>query len=127
MKEFEQRQLFRKIFFSRFVFILFLCAVVFVCVSVFDIYQKSKRAVLKSEIVENELYDLQNRKETLEANINRLETNIGIETELRKKFQIKKPGEKFIVFVDEEKEEELEANKIQKESFFKKIWELLKF
>jgi len=127
MKEFEQRQLFRKIFFSRFVFILFLCASVFLCVSVFDIYQKSKRAVLKSEIVEDELYDLQNRKETLEANINRLETDIGIETELRKKFQIKKPGEKFIVFVDEEKEEELEANKIQKESFFKKIWELLKF
>ncbi|MCF7835809.1 MAG: septum formation initiator family protein [Candidatus Marinimicrobia bacterium] len=127
MKEFEQRQLFRKIFFSRPIFILFLCLVGFLSISVFDIYKKSRKAILKIELVEKELHDLESRKDTLEANINRLGTDIGIEAELRKKFQIKKPGEKFVVFVDEEKEEEIKVEETTKPTFFKKILDLIKF
>ncbi|MBU1091600.1 septum formation initiator family protein [Patescibacteria group bacterium] len=127
MKEFEQRRLFRKIFFSRSVFVLFLCALVFVSFSVFDIYKKSREALLKNEATENELQDLQKRGDIMGANINRLKTDVGIEAELKKKFQIKKPGEKFIIFVDKEEEISEEESKKQEEGFFQKIWDLIKF
>lgn len=82
---------------------------------------------MKNEATENELQDLQKRGDIMGANINRLKTDVGIEAELKKKFQIKKPGEKFIIFVDKEEEISEEESKKQEEGFFQKIWDLIKF
>ena len=52
-------------------------------------------------LVLEEINELSARKDKLEANINRLNTEAGIEEELRRKFQIKKPGEEFIVIIED--------------------------
>ncbi|MFC1625320.1 hypothetical protein ACFL1O_00345 [Patescibacteria group bacterium] len=99
MREFQERRILRNIFFSRPVFVLFLCLVVLLAYSVFGVYKKSKYANFKNEIVEKEVSELKQRLEFIDANIGRLSTEAGMEEELRKKFQIKKPGEDYVVIL----------------------------
>lgn len=101
MREFRERSYLRKIFFSRVVFLLFVCATVLIGSSVFEAYKKSRVAVLKNEEVERDVEELIEKKEGLESNIKRLKAPAGIEAELREKFQVKKPGEEFVVIVEE--------------------------
>lgn len=102
MKEFQQRNKFKKIFLSRPVFALFLCVAVLLTISTFKMYKKANDAVQRNEIIENELLNLEKRRKELEANVNRLRTRSGIEEELRKRFQVKKPGEEYIILLEEE-------------------------
>jgi len=126
MREFRERSYFRKIFFSRPVFLLLLCAVVFIGLSVFEAYKKSRVAILKNEEVTREMEELLRKKEGLESNINRLKVPEGIEKELREKFQLKKPGEEFVVIVDEKSLEMDVPSAGQGGSLLEKTWNFIK-
>ena len=102
MREFKERSYFRKVIFSRPVFLLLVCVAVLVGLSLFKVYKKSTVAVLKNEEVENEVEKLFQKRDGLESSISRLKAPGGIEEELREKFQVKKPDEEFVVIVDEE-------------------------
>ena len=104
MKEFKQKRRLEKIVFSRFTFLIIFALLVSLAFPVIKGYQKSKEATTKSDLAREEIDDLNTRKDKLEANINRLNTPFGIEEELRGKFQIKKPGEEFVVIVEEDTE-----------------------
>jgi len=97
MKEIRQRNLLRNIFLSRMAFVLFLSAIILLASSVYRIYEKSWQAELKNRIVEEELLETKERRQKLQARINLLEAEGGIESELRKKLQVKKPGEEYVV------------------------------
>lgn len=100
MKEFQQRRFFRKIFLSRPVFVLFLAIFAIFALSVFRMYEKSRYASLRNEAAENSLDELKNRSDNLRAAVGMLDTEEGIEKELRDKFQIKKPGEEYVVILE---------------------------
>lgn len=102
MREFQERRKLRKFFFSRLAFAVFCIAAIFLVFSVFKVYKKSSQAVSKNAIVEKEIVDVNKRKSELEANLQKLKTEQGVEKELRKKFQIKKEGEKFFVIIEKE-------------------------
>ncbi|MFH1978880.1 MAG: hypothetical protein ABII97_00625 [Patescibacteria group bacterium] len=120
MKEFQERRLFRNLFFSRIVFALFLCGAIFLALAVYEVYKKGKHAVLRNEVAEKEVSELENRKNQLQANLDGLRTEFGVEKELRERFQIKKPGEDYVIIL---KDQDAEQEPPQKEEngFFKKI------
>lgn len=63
---------------------------------------QKERETNKNKISEfNKIEELRNRKETLSKDINKLNTEEGIEESVRDKFQVVKPGEKMVVIVDE--------------------------
>jgi len=99
MKEFQQRRLFRRIFFSRAVFALFLCTAVLLGFSVYGVYKKSLHARVKNEKVVKEIEEMSKRKEKLGTSMAKLSTETGLEKELRGKFQLKKPGEEYVVIL----------------------------
>jgi len=77
----------------------------FVVKGFFGVYQKysfSKDELLKSE---SELQLLKDKKEKIDHKIQNLETETGIEQEIRSKFDVAKEGERLIVIVEDEKEE----------------------
>ncbi len=128
MREFRQRSQFRKIFFSRFVFLLLFVAATLLVAPAFNAYKKGKHAILRNDAIQEEVVEMEKRKSDLEASIGQLKTDSGIEKEIRKKFPVKKPGEEFVVIISTEDEEEIlqENDQEQQEfnSFFQKLLNL---
>ncbi len=126
MREFQERRYLKKIFLSRFVFFCLAVLLVFLAVSVTKSYKKSREAAALNKTVEDEIKDMNLKKNNLEANIERLKTSVGQEEELRKKFQIKKPGEEVLVIVDEGPAAVSGSTTGQTKSFLEKTWDFLK-
>lgn len=66
-----------------------------------------ERETNRNKITEmNKLEDLRAREANLNKEIDRLNTNEGIEESVREKFQVVKPGEKMVVIVEDAKKDE---------------------
>ncbi len=79
---------------------LFLILVLF-SYNMIGLIQK-ERETSKNKISElKKIDELKKRKETLSKDIDKLNTEEGIEESVRDKFQVVKPGEKMVVIVDE--------------------------
>lgn len=96
----------------------FLCLVILLGISVFNVFEKSRKAELKNKIVEDEINLIKERQNKLEASLGSLETETGIEEELRSRFPIKKPGEDYVVIL-ESRVQNLKEPVAEKTSFFK--------
>ncbi len=70
---------------------------------------------------------MEQRKNELEANLDRLQTEAGVEEELRNKFQVKREGEDYIVIIDNGASEKKPAPESPKEkTAFEKIEDFVK-
>ena len=131
MREFQERRKLRKIIFSRFAFALLAIILVFLAYSTVKIYLRSRQAKDVNEMVKKEVEDLKNRKSELEATVKRLETEAGIEEEIRSKFPVQKQGENTVMIVEEEKKENLPEQSpsgffLNLPRFFRGIWQFVK-
>jgi len=109
MREFSQKRKIRRIMYSPLSLIILFLILFFVVKGFFGVYQKysfSKDELLKSE---SELQLLKDKKEKIDHKIQNLETETGIEQEIRSKFDVAKEGEKLIVIVEDEKKDEVVA------------------
>lgn len=83
-------------------------------------------------MVKQEVEDLKNRKSELEATVRRLQTEAGIEEEIRNKFPVQKQGENTVMIVEEQaKADNLTANSPSGffqnlPRFFRGIWQFVK-
>lgn len=66
----------------------------------FNVYQKWGVASEVSGSAAEEVLRLRARKAELEAQIQKLQSEEGVEAELREQFQVGKPGEEVITIVD---------------------------
>lgn len=102
MLEFQDKKRFRRILYSRITFgiVLFFCLLI--GNATFNMYQTNRLTADKRKIAEEELFTVQNREDSLRAQIGTLKTERGIEEELRTKFRVVKNGEGVIIVVEEE-------------------------
>lgn len=125
MREFQERKKLRKILYSKKILILLSIILVLLIYSTAKIYFKSRNALSKSEEARQELAELEQRKAELEKEIFRLQTPIGEEEEIRRKFNVSRPDEKMVVIVDKAPEND-KINLSEKTEFFGKIWSFIK-
>jgi cell division protein FtsB len=125
MREFQEKRKLRKVIFSRKVLVLLALVLVFLMYSTGKVYFKSRNAVLKNEEIKKEMADLEQRKSDLQKEINRLQSESGIEEEVRKKFNVQKPGENTLVIVEKNNEND-KINQEASPGFFSKIWKWIK-
>jgi cell division protein FtsB len=101
MLDFEEKRIFKKIIYSKisliFLFILFL----FIAKGVYGAYLDKKMTEENRNTALKELNELENRKNNLKLEIERLNTEEGKEQEIRDKFGLVKTGEQMIMIVDE--------------------------
>ncbi|HEY4473891.1 MAG TPA: septum formation initiator family protein [Candidatus Paceibacterota bacterium] len=71
--------------------------------STWHVYQKQREAAHEYNLQAEALVDLEARNESLRRKLSALNTDRGIEEELRERFSVAKPGEEVIVLVDAEK------------------------
>jgi len=122
MKEFQEKRKIRRFLYSKKMVILLLLVTALLCFSTIKVYLKSKNAISKSEEVKKELTDLEKRKAGLEKDVNRFNTESGLEEEIRKNLNVQKPGEKVLVIVDKSAENgKIESGNVLSD-FFSKIW-----
>jgi cell division protein FtsB len=107
MKDFQGRKRWRKIYRSDvFAFVLLVFTIVLLN-SVWDVYKKNSVARMNSAEAIKTLEGLKKKKEGLEKEISRLSTERGVEEELRRRFQVVRPGEEVIVIVEKDEKPSL--------------------
>jgi len=74
----------------------------FVGKSVLSAYKKYSISREASVETEERLDELEERKHDLSTKLEDLNTDRGVEEELRNRFQVAKPGEKVLIIVEEE-------------------------
>ena len=122
MREFRQKHIIRQRIYSKPVILLLLVILFFIANGTWNVFKKSHQSNQKLTVAEENLIELEEKRDTITLEIERLETNIGIEEEIRSKFDLAREGEKSIVIVDEEVVEVPEPKKGK----FETLWEHFK-
>ncbi len=119
MREFEQKRKARKILSSP--LMLFPLAIIFFFVArgTWNIYLKESVSVAESRLSKERLARLQDRQDKLSVATQKLGTESGIESEIRDRFQMARPGEREIVIVESPTEQNQTA--AVSRSFLQKI------
>lgn len=107
MREFESKKKFRKFLYSRtMIFILFV-VFVFLVRATWKVYKQEQVSRANLQKVMNETDRLTARENTLKQDISYLETDDGVDAEIRQKFRAVKPGEQVAVIVREQRRKDI--------------------
>lgn len=129
MFDFHEKRRIQRILFSKPVIILLVSAGVFLSFSVYDRYVVSVEMQKKLDERRAELEKLEMRAEALNAKVEYLEDERGVEEELRSRFDVAKEGEEVIILLEADRgaatsvEEEMEAEEVPSQTF----WARMKF
>lgn len=121
MFDFYQKRKLKIILSSRYIQVLVLFAVILMMWSAFNRYQIAVEMEERREAVEGEVVLLEERKKALEEEVQYLSDERGIEAEMRRQFDVAKDGEKVVVIVDEEEDENVETVQFE-ESTNERSW-----
>lgn len=125
MKEYQEKQKIRKIIYSNWSFAALFVILTALAFSTGKVYIKSRNAVLKNKEIRENLAALEGKQFELGSEIKQLQSESGAEKEIRKKFNMSKPGEKILMIIDKgEESDKIEQKKSDR--FFSKIWRTIK-
>jgi len=119
MAEFEERKKFWHIFYSPLVLIVLLLAFLFMIRAVWRVYDHEKVSSQDRERIEKELSSADRRAATLKGQIDSLETQRGVEDEIRAKFNVAKEGEGVAVIINDANATSVATTSVVKESWWK--------
>lgn len=102
MREFEKKRQIKKFIYSKAVIALLLIVLFLLAKGTIGVYKKASESASRENLSAVKLSKLEDRKSSLESEIDRLESRVGIEEELRTRYSFSKEGEKIIVIVNEE-------------------------
>ena len=123
MFDFRQKNKFRKFFYSPVVVVIFVIIASYTLYSTWSLYLKLAQSRQDLEKSQKQLLALASKNNQLDSQINELQTDQGVEKEIRSKFGIAKPGENMAVIVsDGETSTTSDSNN---ESFFQKFLHFL--
>ena len=120
MLGFWEKRSYRRFLYSRAGLVVVAVGVFFVGRAAFVMYGKQREAVRNAAAAAEELAAVKDREDYLTKEIARLETERGLEEEVRTKFRVVKEGEQLIVLVDP-KPVEASTTPEEHRSFFGKV------
>ena len=118
MKEFQHDNEVKGKMYSKWVLIVLLVMIGLVIKGLISISIKQSNSREEMDLVEVKKAQLQGRYDDLSGKVGELNTNEGMEREIRSKFDVVKPGETVIMVVDKEIPAPIE----QEPSIIKKLW-----
>ncbi len=119
MEDFRIKQKIRKKVYSRWVFFSLLILTALLLQGVFGAWKKHQASKKNLEVVEKNLTEARMREKELDTQIEVLNTQEGIESEIRERFSVTRPGEEIVLIIDDLNNESIEPDK--DESFWRKI------
>ena len=100
MLEFQEKRKLRRFLYSRLTLVVLVVIIGLVLKAVWGVYEKQKTTADNLNKIAGSFADLQARQKMLSAEVEKLNTTAGLETEIRDKFGLVKPGEQVITVVD---------------------------
>lgn len=94
---FEKKPTLTHYLYSKPVIILIIIAVAFLSRSVYDQFLVERETAARQAAALEELNKLNERREGLEENLDRLSEERGIEAEIRRNFDVARPGEQVVI------------------------------
>jgi cell division protein FtsB len=94
------------------------------CHATWGVYKKEKESAANALAANSELTKLEDRQQLLDSEIQRLNTDEGVEEEIRSKYSVSKPGESMVIIVDKDKGQVMPVQ--QKEGWWDKFKKLFK-
>ncbi|MCH7529686.1 septum formation initiator family protein [Patescibacteria group bacterium] len=98
--EFREKRKLKQILYSKLTLAVLFIIVLFLASTVLSVYQKEKSTRVAKELQEMEFDELSGREAVLRAEIDRLNSNRGIEEEIRSKFEVGREGERIIIITN---------------------------
>ncbi len=102
MREFRKKQDMKRALYSKPVLIFLGVILIFLIYSTWNIYTKAMVPYENRVNAEKKLTDLQEREMELTSRIKTLETEEGVEIEVREKFGLVREGEEVVVILEDE-------------------------
>jgi cell division protein FtsB len=107
MFDFHQKRKLRAFMGSRFVQGFLLLVALMIFYSAYNRYLIAREMSDRREAIESEIQVLKERKNTLDEDIQYLSNERGIESEMRRQFDVARDGEQVIIIVEDEEEKEV--------------------
>jgi len=126
MPRLKEKNKIKKIVYSWPVLIFLLIIVLLVGKGVWSVYKTQKISLENKQSSEKEYQELERRNNLIVSDLALLETDRGVEMEIRDKFQVVKEGEQLAVIIDSNEEEENNLVDKQEENFWMKIFNFLR-
>lgn len=105
MFDFHEKRKIRNVVYSKASIGLVLLLTAVLSFSVYERFTVEGEMAEKREIKERELEELRHRSALLEAKVEHLKNDRGIEEELRSRFDVAKEGEQVVILLDESEEQ----------------------
>lgn len=102
MSEFQKQKNDKNIWHSPIILFVMIVIILIFAYNMIDILEKVRETSKKKSFVNQQVNQLKEREEILNKNIEKLNTEQGIEEEIREKYQLVKKGEKMVVIIDSE-------------------------
>ena len=102
MRELREKHKRRERLYSTPVLIIVLVVSLFIARGAYGVMKKENESARHVEVLVEKVAELEARKGELRQNIEKLETEKGIEEEIKEKFSVSREGERVVVIVDQE-------------------------
>ena len=126
MSRLKNKNKIKKVIYSWPVLVLLFLMILLVGKGVWGVYKSEKISRQSRQLSGEEYKRLQDRSDLISLEIEMLETEKGIEAEIRDKFRVVKEGEQLAIIINSA-DELKEQVKEEKEKFWTKILNLFKF
>lgn len=124
MLDYQDKRILKKIIYSKITILIIFIFVILVAKSSSNAYMEQRLTRENLSIAQQELEELDSRRENIETKISDLNTTEGIEKEIRNKFRVAKEGEEMILIID--KDGDIDNLSSNKDGFWSKFLRFLK-
>lgn len=124
MLDFQQKRKLRAFIYNKITLSVFFVIVLISLFSTFNVWRKKVESQKLTESSESKVAELEARKVFIDDQIVKLNTEEGIEEEIRSKFSVAKEGEKVVVVVNDDLDNNIETE--EKRSLWQKFLDFFK-
>jgi cell division protein FtsB len=108
-------------FYSKLIILALIVVIVFLARGTYGVYQKSQESREKLSVSEEKLFEMEEREESISKKIDKLNTESGIEEQIRRQYDVAKEGEEAIVIIQGDEIPITEEEKTRFEGFMEKF------
>lgn len=123
MRELQQKQKRKRRLYSLPALFLLLIVALLLVRGAYGVVMKERESKRYVKELEEKHIELSRRSEMLEQNIARLQTDEGIDEEIKEKYGVSREGERVAVIVDPQPEETVRTEGVHQ--FFGRFWDVL--
>lgn len=109
MFDFHQKRKLKTVFGSRFTQGIILVVAFFILLSAYNRYLIAREMAERRAAVESEISTLEERREILDTQVQYLSNERGVESEMRRQFDIAREGEQVVIILEDENAAKAEA------------------